>query len=50
MAKDSALSKPPTAAARILYKEIVEGDLRKFRAESNDAATGGGARDLRFRD
>lgn len=34
--------------ARILYKELVEGDLRKLRAESNDADTGGGARDFRF--
>lgn len=33
----------------IIYKEIKPGDLRKFRAESNDATTGGGARDLRFR-
>jgi hypothetical protein len=36
--------------ARILYKEIVEGDLRKIIAESNDSATGGGARDFRFGD
>lgn len=34
--------------ARILYKEIVVGDLRKIHAESNDADTGGGARDFRF--
>lgn len=34
--------------ARILYKEIVPGDLRKIHAESNDANTGGGARDFRF--
>lgn len=34
--------------ARILYKEIVEGDLRKIHARSNDADTGGGARDFRF--
>lgn len=33
---------------RIVYKEIVEGDRRKFVAESNDSPTGGGARDLRF--
>lgn len=33
---------------RILYKEIVPGDLRKFLAESNDTKSGGGARDLRF--
>jgi hypothetical protein len=34
--------------ARILYKEIVEGDRRKIEAKSNDADTGGGARDFRF--
>lgn len=34
--------------ARILYKEIVAGDLRKILAKSNDANTGGGARDFRF--
>lgn len=34
--------------ARILYKEIVTGDLRKIHAVSNDADTGGGARDFRF--
>ena len=34
--------------ARILYKEIVEGDLRKIQARSNDSDTGGGARDFRF--
>ena len=32
----------------VVYKKIVEGDLRKFSATSNDAPTGGGARDLRF--
>lgn len=34
--------------ARILYKEIVEGDRRKADGESNDSASGGGARDFRF--
>jgi hypothetical protein len=34
--------------ARILYKEIVEGDRRKADAKSNDSASGGGARDFRF--
>lgn len=32
----------------VIYKKIVDGDFRKFIAESNDAQTGGGARDLRF--
>ncbi len=36
---------PPTL---VVYKEIVGGDMRKLLAESNDSATGGGARDLRF--
>lgn len=40
---------PPSAVSRVVYKEIVPGDLRKFKAESNDAPSGGGARDLRFR-
>ena len=34
--------------ALILYKEIVDGDLRKIMAKSNDSDTGGGARDFRF--
>jgi hypothetical protein len=33
---------------RVVYKEITASDRRKFVARSNDAATGGGARDLRF--
>ena len=32
----------------VVYKQIVEGDLRKFTATSNDSPSGGGARDLRF--
>jgi hypothetical protein len=35
--------------ARIVFREILDGDRRKFIADSNDADTGGGARDLRFR-
>lgn len=35
--------------ARIIFREILDGDRRKFVAESNDAETGGGARDIRFR-
>lgn len=34
---------------RILYKELVEGDLRKLQAKANDSDSGGGARDFRFR-
>jgi hypothetical protein len=37
-----------TSVAQVLYKQIVEGDIRKIKAQSNDAATGGGARDFRF--
>ena len=32
----------------VIYKKIVDGDLRKFSATSNDQPSGGGARDLRF--
>ena len=35
--------------ARIVFREILDGDRRKFIAESNDLKTGGGARDIRFR-
>lgn len=35
--------------ARILYKELVEGDLRKLQAKANNSTSGGGARDFRFR-
>lgn len=44
----SSTTKSPAGVARILYKEIVPGDLRKVVAESNDSDTGGGARDFRF--
>jgi len=33
---------------RVVYREITAGDRRKFVAQSNDTASGGGARDLRF--
>lgn len=38
----------PHGVARILYKEIVVGDLKKIEAKSNITPTGGGARDFRF--
>jgi len=47
MTVDKGLGKP-AGIARIVYKEIVGGDRRKFEATSNDSQTGGGARDLRF--
>ncbi|WP_117161411.1 hypothetical protein [Paraliobacillus sp. X-1268] len=33
---------------RIIFKEILDGDRKKFDARSNDTQSGGGARDLRF--
>ena len=36
------------AIAEVLCHEITEADIRKINANSNDAQTGGGARDLRF--
>jgi hypothetical protein len=33
---------------RIIFREVLPGDLRKFTATSADANTGGGARDFRF--
>jgi len=39
----------PSGVKRIIFKQIVYGDFRKFLANSNDAKSGGGARDLRFR-
>lgn len=38
----------PSEVELVVYKEILDGDRRKFEASSNDANTGGGARDLRF--
>lgn len=35
-------------ASLMVYKEIVSGDLRKLRGQSNDTKSGGGARDLRL--
>lgn len=47
MTTDQTLVKP-TGITRIVFKEIVRGDRRKFEAQSNDTPSGGGARDLRF--
>lgn len=33
---------------RFVFKELKDGDLRKFRAASNNTASGGGARDQRY--
>lgn len=43
------LDMKPAGILRIVFKEIVSGDRRKFNAASNDSPSGGGARDLRFR-
>jgi hypothetical protein len=32
----------------VLFRQITPGDIRKIKGTSNDAATGGGARDLRY--
>jgi hypothetical protein len=45
-ANNTAVSR--TGAARIPYKEIFSGDVRKTKAESNDSDAGGGARDFHF--
>ena len=42
------MNRPQGRWLRFVYKRIVAGDIRKFSAESADAGTGGGARDLRF--
>ena len=45
----SATVSKPAGVKRIVFKEAVEGDFRKFQAMSNDSDSGGGARDIRFR-
>ena len=42
------MSVNPLSIVRVLFVNIVEGDRKKFKATSNIADTGGGARDLRF--
>jgi hypothetical protein len=39
----------PSSLLRYVFREVLAGDTRKFKAQSNDATTGGGARDFRFR-
>ncbi|HIF5880018.1 TPA: hypothetical protein ACX3FY_004164 [Vibrio parahaemolyticus] len=34
---------------RMVYREVMPGDRRKFVAQSNDTPSGGGARDFRYR-
>jgi hypothetical protein len=40
--------KDSTAPKLVFFQEILEGDLKKQKAESNEADTGGGARDMRI--
>jgi len=44
------MSARPAGVLRVVFQEILEGDRRKFAAESNDSDSGGGARDLRYND
>lgn len=39
---------PKQTAIALVFKQVVDGDIRKLAAQSNDSQTGGGARDLRF--
>lgn len=39
---------PKAAPARVVYREVTDGDLRKLEGQSNDTPSGGGARDIRF--
>ena len=39
---------PAPLPVAVLFKQVLDGDVRKLAAESNDSPTGGGARDLRF--
>ena len=43
------MSDDAVTIVRVLFQRIDPGDRRKFEAQSNDAPSGGGARDLRFR-
>lgn len=40
--------KAPTGVSRIVFKQLLDGDWKKFEAKSNIAQSGGGARDIRF--
>ncbi len=42
------MNEPVAPWKRIVFKRLVEGDYKKLEAESNNAPTGGGARDFRF--
>lgn len=38
----------PSGVARIVFKQLLDGDWKKVEAKSNISQTGGGARDIRF--
>jgi hypothetical protein len=39
----------PKEIKRIVFREVLAGDVKKFKAKSNTSQTGGGARDFRYR-
>lgn len=41
-------SQSPSGVSRIVFKQLLDGDWKKFEAKSNVSQTGGGARDIRF--
>lgn len=45
----ASVKQGPDEVRRILVREVLPGDERKFVARSNDSPSGGGARDLRLR-
>jgi hypothetical protein len=45
---DGIAGEAPEGVRVVVYKQLLPGDYRKLEARSNDSATGGGARDLRF--
>tara|TARA_R110002033_G_scaffold84993_1_gene135428 strand:+ start:3981 stop:4580 length:600 start_codon:yes stop_codon:yes gene_type:complete len=46
---DTSVSFSDDQVVRMVYREVMPGDRRKFVAESNDSPSGGGARDFRYR-
>jgi len=42
------VTEPKRTAVAVVFKQVMDGDVRKLAAQSNDSPTGGGARDLRF--
>ena len=42
-------ARDPNEIARLVFRQVLPGDVLKFKAKSNTSVTGGGARDFRFR-